>query len=847
MIPSAAVFGQDPGEYVPGDLIVTFAPAYMPAAESVSQNPLEQYVAESTYDVVRMFLLHFPDSCDILSIRDELAELPCFSRVSLNLFMGREYGAIRAEFPDTLTKFSAQWHYHDALNDDADLDAPEAWAVTKGSPEVVVAIHDSGTMLDIAAASDWELHSDLRYYWTSEDIITPEELEFGDINYQDSDDPDALADNVVGYNFAPHWPGEENEYEIAFWHSVPKDWKLAASDDFPLSSNCISMFTHGTNVASIALGLFGNGARGPAGGDIVGMANGCSAYIVRSTLTNFVARLADEIAAIVHAAEHADVINMSWGYTADQLPAELQSALDYAADVKDCVLVAITWNDGWDDRIRYPARYPKVLAVGAINKDLSLGTTNGLPTGQVYSNYNKNARDVDVVAPVGAGVPANDHTICLDPCPCAQDETYTTTIHGTSFAAPQVSGIAALIRSRFPGLRQDRVRSRIMRSAEYYWAPSDSFKFGKGKVNAYRAITEWGKITDNRVWKLYAAGDTKVESRDGVYYVSGDVVIEPGASLTIHPGTIRVAPVDPDIPNLGSDASRVEIIVKGTLNVLGTSSNPVVFESFTDSAPTESDWVGIRFEPGSKGILQHANIQHATQDVVVTRPSVSVSTWDAKKTLYLDSDLSVTSDMTIATDEDLYVLGTSDVIVTAGSGVDLTVNGSLICKGVGTKKPEFRSSSGAPRSWGILTLSAASSGHTLHSAIIRDAQLACRTHVPLTIDSCLIRSTVDGVQSYANVVVRNTTMHDFTGSAIVWLAGNLDLKNLDIYNSGYGLYQSTVTSTGTLVCRKVKLHDIDFRRNRRPVAKLRSHDQANHGSGCDRRDLPSISDVCDRR
>jgi len=161
-----------------------------------------------------MFLLHFPDSVDIVSIRDELAQLPCFSRVSLNVFMEREYGGVKTKSPSGSTKFSTQWYYHDSVVDSADLDAPEAWAITKGDPSVVVAIHDTGIMVDVSAANDWELHSDLRYLWTSEDIGTQQELEYGDLNYVDSNDPDSLLDNVIGYNFAPHWVEETEPHRF---------------------------------------------------------------------------------------------------------------------------------------------------------------------------------------------------------------------------------------------------------------------------------------------------------------------------------------------------------------------------------------------------------------------------------------------------------------------------------------------------------------------------------------------------------------------------------------------------------------------------------------------------------
>ena len=57
-----------------------------------------------------------------------------------------------------------------------------------------------------------------------------------------------------------------------------------------------------------------------------------------------------------------------------------------------------------------------------------------------------------------------------------------------------------------------------------------------GKINAYRALTEWGTIEEDVTWDASY-------TRDGAYYVSGDLVIEEDVTLTINRGTVvRIAP-----------------------------------------------------------------------------------------------------------------------------------------------------------------------------------------------------------------------------------------------------------------------------------------------------------------
>lgn len=65
------------------------------------------------------------------------------------------------------------------------------------------------------------------------------------------------------------------------------------------------------------------------------------------------------------------------------------------------------------------------------------------------------------------------------------DANYTHVFSGTSAAAPQVAGIAALILSRYPSLTAAAVKSRIRSSATGWGAAND---FGAGKVSAYNAV-----------------------------------------------------------------------------------------------------------------------------------------------------------------------------------------------------------------------------------------------------------------------------------------------------------------------------------------------------------------------
>ena len=67
---------------------------------------------------------------------------------------------------------------------------------------------------------------------------------------------------------------------------------------------------------------------------------------------------------------------------------------------------------------------------------------------------------------------------------------YGSTGNGTSFAAPLVSGVAALVRGLRPDLGQDAVYELIRRTADDVGAPGFDPQTGWGRLNAYRAVAE---------------------------------------------------------------------------------------------------------------------------------------------------------------------------------------------------------------------------------------------------------------------------------------------------------------------------------------------------------------------
>ncbi len=147
------------------------------------------------------------------------------------------------------------------------------------------------------------------------------------------------------------------------------------------------------------------------------------------------ANLSDVFDALVDAVDvyNCDVINMSCGISETDITAQgneilrlFEKKVDYAVS-KGAILVAAAGND-YNETINYPAAFDNVIGVGSVNDK---GERSD------FSNYNCS---VYVVAPGEAVV-----TPCIEEGEVSKE--YVWLPNGTSFAAPHVSGLAAIVKS----------------------------------------------------------------------------------------------------------------------------------------------------------------------------------------------------------------------------------------------------------------------------------------------------------------------------------------------------------------------------------------------------------------
>ncbi len=218
---------------------------------------------------------------------------------------------------------------------------------------------------------------------------------------------------------------------------------------------------HGTKVAGIIA------ARPAPGTGFVGIAPQAVIIPVRQNDDQSHGTPAGLAAAITKSvAAGADVINISQDTTEAMPPDSSLAQAVRSALAHNVVIVASAGNGGADGtrRVTYPAAYPGVLAVGASDRNNERAEFS-----QPGSFVGVAAPGVDMVSTVPYGGQ------CVD--------------NGTSFSAPYVAGVAALIRAKHPDWREDQVVAQIEQTADRVDRGRNDF-IGWGVVDPVRALTD---------------------------------------------------------------------------------------------------------------------------------------------------------------------------------------------------------------------------------------------------------------------------------------------------------------------------------------------------------------------
>lgn len=364
-----------------------------------------------------------------------------------------------------------------------------AWSITTGSPSVKIGILDSGV--------DW-LHPDLGIGQDSyqnifcnsgeNDWMNPNDPSTG--NHRD-DDGNGFIDDYKGWEFINN---TNNSRPLKNDHGTFVAGIIGAKTNNRIG---ISGITGGNNSSGISLISYNIGDKDPE-----------------------ISVIDDAIIAAVDAGCHIIQLSLSILQTNP-----IDAALEYAKD--NNVVVVCASGRVNENVLAYPATVPSVIAVGGIDQD---------DQRHDISPYGEN---LSVVAP---------STGILSTTLSTRKYPYTFN-YGTSFAAPQVSAIIALMLSVNPTLTCDEVRYILESTAskvgpyEYDIHPSYPNgtwheQVGYGLVNAYAAVMEARtRYIQN---KTYYSRDHIVETFPIIiagYAVTGgktygNVILEAGSDVT---------------------------------------------------------------------------------------------------------------------------------------------------------------------------------------------------------------------------------------------------------------------------------------------------------------------------
>ncbi|MGH8442623.1 MAG: S8 family serine peptidase, partial [Nevskiaceae bacterium] len=258
---------------------------------------------------------------------------------------------------------------------------------------------------------------------------------------------------------------------------------------------------HGTLVAGAAGGI-GNNGQGVAG----------TAWNSRIMPLKFDFDSADHIAALAFARDNgAQIVNASFGgpfFT----QGELDAILDL--DANGILYVASAGNDDSNTDIaelNFPANLdaPNIVAVAATNRQDNIAS---------FSQYG--AITTDVAAPGLQIVTTSGAAGYSTPSNCATSGNCGVT--GTSFSAPYVAGIAALILSEHPAATPAEIKARLIESGEAGDGDGDlRMRTAGGRVNAAQAID------------MAPRPSLVIDATEFIDGINGNSTLDPGESLQV--------------------------------------------------------------------------------------------------------------------------------------------------------------------------------------------------------------------------------------------------------------------------------------------------------------------------
>jgi serine protease len=518
---------------------------------------------------------------------------------------------------------SGQWYMQTPstvtpTSDAAATDAVSAWGITQGSSGTVIADVDSGIRFD---------HPDLLRAGFGGRLLPGYDFVSQDLNATNS----APLGTFLVANDGDGWDPDPSD---------PGDWidstDLMNTTVFP-SKNCSveNSSWHGTRVVGV-LGAITNNDVGIAGMTwnpyvlpvrALGKCGGLDSDIIAGIMWSVGMTVFDASGSPVPDNPYpADIINLSLGGSGGSCPSDYKSLVTQLTGMGVLVVVSAGNESGPVD---IPGNCPGVLAVSGLR---NVGTKVG---------YSSLGPEVGIGAPAGNCVNTTAGSPCLRSIDTTVNEgatvpgasgytDQTNSNLGTSFSAPIVSGIAALMRAANANLTPPQLIARIQASATPYPQPvttpptpqcvngstsslecaCTTTTCGAGMINAFSAV----KLALNPIAAVkIPSGFT---SGSGSFDAGGSA---PACGATIASYAWTSSPAIHIVSGATSSTVNVMATGAGTLTVVVTDSignKDTAIVTFTASSATT-------LAPSEAGTAASACV--APMTVTPTPPTVSAA------------------------------------------------------------------------------------------------------------------------------------------------------------------------------------------------------------------------------
>jgi serine protease len=413
------------------------------------------------------------------------------------------------------TYFGFQWHLTQA-------NVPQAWSVTQGSANTIVAVIDTGIKAshpDFAAGR----------FVAGFDMIS---------------DPTTAADGD-GRDANPDDPGDGSALQPSSYHGTHVAGTIGAN-----TNNSLGVAGIDWNCKLMIVRVLGRG-----GGSLDDIANG---ILFAARLTNASGTLP---------AQRADIVNMSLG--GPGASTVLTNACN-AANTAGCLLVAAAGNDNTNTPFS-PAATPSVLSVGAV--DLARQRAP-------YSNFNST---IDLWAPGGDmsadlngdqrpdGVLSNSAN--------DQGQFFFEFENGTSMASPHVAGVAALIKSANPALTNSQIRALLLANTQAGVSLPNQGRLldALAAVQAAAGSTPSNPILVASATSIDFGSAATTQTIDFSNRGSGTLVFQTNSVSPAAPW-LQIAQANPPVNGTGITGSQFVLTINRSLLATGTNQTQATFQ-----------------------------------------------------------------------------------------------------------------------------------------------------------------------------------------------------------------------------------------------------------------------------